>query len=34
MNDIDYIDKLKLKNYRNDLDLINIENSEIPNHNS
>ena len=32
--DIDNIDKLKLKNNRNDLDLINIGNSEIPNHNS
>ena len=34
MNDIDNIDKLKLKNNRNDLDLINIGNSEIPNHNA
>ena len=34
INDIDNIDKLKLKNNRNDLDLINIGNSEIPNHNS
>ena len=33
INDIDNIDKLKIKNNRNDLDLINIENSEIPNHN-
>ena len=33
INDIDNIDKLKLKNNRNDLDLINIGNSEIPNHN-
>ena len=33
INDIDYIDKLKIKNNRNDLDLINIGNSEIPNHN-
>ena len=32
--DIDNIDKLKLKDNRNDLDLINIGNSEIPNHNS
>ena len=34
INDIDNIDKLKLKDNRNDLDLINIGNSEIPNHNS
>ena len=34
ITDIDHIDKLKLKNNRNDLDLINIGNSEIPNHNS
>ena len=34
INDIYNIDKLKLKNNRNDLDLINIGNSEIPNHNS
>ena len=34
INDIDNIDKLKLKNNRNDLDLINIGNSEIPNHNA
>ena len=34
INDIDNIDRLKLKNNRNDLDLINIGNSEIPNHNS
>ena len=34
INDIDHIDKLKLKNNRNDLDLINIGNSEIPNHNA
>ena len=34
LNDIDNIDELKIKNNRNDLDLINIENSEIPNHNS
>ena len=34
INDIDNIDKLKLKNNRNDLDLINIGNFEIPNHNA
>ena len=34
INNIDNIDKLKLKNNRNDLDLINIGNSEIPNHNA
>ena len=34
VNDIDNIDKLKMKNNRNDLDLINIGNSEIPNHNA
>ena len=34
INDIDNIDKLRLKNNRNDLDLINIGNSEIPNHNA
>ena len=34
INDIDNIDKLKIKNNRNDLDLINIRNSEIPNHNA
>ena len=34
INDIDNIGKLKLKNNRNDLDLINIGNSEIPNHNA
>ena len=34
INDIDNIDKSKLKNDRNDLDLINIGNSEIPNHNA
>ena len=34
VNDIDNIDKLKIKNNRNDLDLINIGNSEIPNHNA
>ena len=33
INDIDNIDKLKIKNNRNDLDLINIRNSEISNHN-
>ena len=32
--DIDNIDKLKIKNNRNDLDLINITDSEILNHNS
>ena len=31
---IDNIDKLKIKNNRNDLDLNNIEDSEIPNHNA
>ena len=34
ISDIDNIDKLKLKNNRNDLDLVNITDSEIPNHNS
>ena len=34
INDIDNIDKSKLKNNKNDLDLINIGNSEIPNCNS
>ena len=34
INDIDNIDKLKIKNNRNYLDLINIGNSEIPNHNA
>ena len=34
INDIDNIDKLKIKNNRNDLDLINIGNSEIPNDNA
>ena len=34
INDIDNIDKLKIKNNRNDLDLINITNSEISNHNA
>ena len=33
INDIDNIDKLKIKNNRNDLDLVNIGNSEIANHN-
>ena len=33
IDDINDIDKLKIKNNRNDLDLINIGNSEIPNHN-
>ena len=28
------VDKLKIKNNRNNLDLINIQNSEIPNHNA
>ena len=32
-NIIDNIYKLKIKNNRNDLDLINIGNSEIPNYN-
>ena len=34
INDIDNIDKLKIKNNRNDLDLINIGNSEIADHNA
>ena len=34
ISDIDNIDKLKLKNNRNDLDLINIGNSEIANYNA
>ena len=34
INDIDNIDKLKIKNNRNVLDLINIGNSEILNHNA
>ena len=34
INDIDNIDELKIKNNRNDLDIINIGNSEIPNHNA
>ena len=34
ISDIDNIDKLKIKNNRNDLNLINIGNSEIPNHNA
>ena len=33
ISDIDNIDKLKIKNNKNDLDLINIGNSEIHNHN-
>ena len=33
ISDIDNIDRLKIKNNRNDLDLINIGNFEIPNHN-
>ena len=33
LQNINDIDKLKIKNNRNDLDLINIENSEIPNYN-
>ena len=33
IDDIDNIDKLKIKNNKNDLDLINIGNSEIVNHN-
>ena len=33
INDIDNIDKLKIKNNRNDLDLINVEESEIGDHN-
>ena len=33
INDIDNIDKLKIKNNKNDLDLINITDSEILNHN-
>ena len=34
IDNIDNIDKLRLKNNRNDLDLINIGNTEIPNHNA
>ena len=34
IDDINNIDKLKIKNNRNDLDLINIGNSEILNHNA
>ena len=34
INDIDNIDRLKLKDNRNDLDLINIGNSEISNYNA
>ena len=33
INDINNIDKLKIKNNKNDLDVINIKNSETPNHN-
>ena len=34
INGIDNIDKLKIKNNRNDLDIINITDSEIPNYNA
>ena len=34
INDIDNIDKLKIKNNKNDLDLINIGDSEIANYNA
>ena len=34
IDDINNIDKLKIKDNRNDLDLINFGNSEIPNHNA
>ena len=34
INDIDNIDKPKIKNNMNDLDLISIGNAEIPNHNA
>ena len=34
INDINNIDKLKIKNNKNDLNLINIGDSEIPNHNA
>ena len=34
ISDIDNIDKLKIKNNRNDLDLINVEGSEIADHNA
>ena len=34
INDIDNIDNLKIKNNRNDLDLINVGNSEISKYNS
>ena len=34
INDIDNIDKLKIKDNKNDLDLIIIGNSEIANHNA
>ena len=33
IDDIDNIDKLKIKNNRDDLDLINVGNSQIPNNN-
>ena len=33
INDIDNIDKLEIKNNRNDLDLVNFGNSEIPHYN-
>ena len=34
ISDINNIDELKFKNNRNDLDLINFGNSEIPNYNA
>ena len=34
IDDINNIDKLKMKNNRNDLDLVNIKNSEIADHNA
>ena len=34
INDIDNINKLKIKNNRNDLDLINVGNSKIANYNA
>ena len=34
INDIDNIDRLKMKNNRNNLDLISIGNSEIADHNA
>ena len=34
IDDVNNIDKLKIKNNRNDLDLINIKNSEIADHNA